>query len=223
MIRQPDDHRRSAALRAAPAGAAQRFVVAISLGEQQPLDAVDVLDPLDDQHLALPADAPAVFVLGSRRLDHGADPRLAPLVRQQRANQRLAIDPVGLRPPAPARCRDRGRIDDMAFDAFRLQRPVDPETVEPSLLDDDYGKTSPVRARAFSLSRAKRSSSPATSPPRTEMLRHLLSAARRQRCDQPGRSTEFQRNENRAKISADSGRSFGLVSCNLHGRLQSGW
>jgi hypothetical protein len=72
-----------------------------------------------------------------------ADPRLAPLVREQRANQRFAIDPVGLRPPAPARCRDRGRIDDMALDAFRLQHPVDPETVEPSLLDDDYRKDLP--------------------------------------------------------------------------------
>jgi hypothetical protein len=66
-----------------------------------------------------------------------ADPRLAPLVREQRANQRFAIDPVGLRPSAPARCRDRSRIDDVAFDPFRLQYPVDPETVEASLLDDD--------------------------------------------------------------------------------------
>src|SRR6202171_5728502 len=34
------------------------------------------------------------------------------------------------------------------------------------------------------------------------MLRHLFSAARRQRCNQPGRSTKFQRDENRAKIGA---------------------
>src|ERR1700692_4923614 len=55
------------------------------------------------------------------------------------------------------------------------------------------------------------------------MLRHLFSAARRQRCNQPGRSTKFQRDENRAKIGADSGRRLGSVSDNLHGRLQSGW
>src|SRR5258708_37167037 len=55
------------------------------------------------------------------------------------------------------------------------------------------------------------------------MLRHLFSAARRQRCDQPGRSTKFQRDENRAKIGADSGQRLGSVIDNLHGRLQSGW
>ena len=32
------------------------------------------------------------------------------------------------------------------------------------------------------------------------MLRHLLTAARRQGCDQPGRATEFHGNEYRAKI-----------------------
>src|SRR5271157_1497005 len=55
------------------------------------------------------------------------------------------------------------------------------------------------------------------------MLRHLLSGAWRQRCDQPGRSAEFQRRENCAKVCLDSGRRIGSVSCNLHGRLQSGW
>src|SRR4029077_4489221 len=55
------------------------------------------------------------------------------------------------------------------------------------------------------------------------MLRYLFSAARRQRCNQPGRPTKFQRDENRAKIGADSGRRMGSVSDDLHGRLQSGW
>jgi hypothetical protein len=65
------------------------------------LTAIDVPDPLNDQHLALAAETAAVLFLGSRCLDHRADPRFAPLVRQQRANQRLAVDPVSLRPPAP--------------------------------------------------------------------------------------------------------------------------
>ena len=55
------------------------------------------------------------------------------------------------------------------------------------------------------------------------MLRHLLPGAWRQRCDQPGRSAEFQRHKNCGKICLDSGRRIGSVSCNLHGRLQSGW
>ena len=53
------------------------------------------------------------------------------------------------------------------------------------------------------------------------MLRHLLAAARQQRRDQPGRTAQFQRNENCAKIAADGTRRFGLISYNLHGLLQS--
>ena len=96
-----------------------------------------MLDPLGDQHLALATEAAAIFFLGCRRLDHRAHPRFAPLVRQQRANQCLAVDPVSLRPPTPTRCRNRGRIDDMAFDPFILQHAIDPESVEASLLNDD--------------------------------------------------------------------------------------
>ena len=85
------------------------------------------------------------------------------------------------------------------------------------------GKSRPVRPRAFSLSWANRTSKPATSPARNRVLRHLLPGAWRQRCDQPGRSAEFQRRKNCGKICLDSGRRIGSVSCNLHGRLQSGW
>src|SRR6202171_2390346 len=53
------------------------------------------------------------------------------------------------------------------------------------------------------------------------MLRHLFSAARRQRCNQPGRSTKFQRDENRAKIGADSGRRVGrsVIICMVASRV----
>ena len=94
-------------------------------------------DPLDDQHLALAAEAAAVLFLGSRCLDHRTDPRFTPLVRQQRANQPFAVDPVSLRTPAPTGRRNRGRIHDVAFDPFILQRAIDPESVEASLLNDD--------------------------------------------------------------------------------------
>jgi hypothetical protein len=62
--------------------AAQRLVTGDALGKQQPLDAIDVLDPLGDQHLALATEAAAIFFLGCRRLDHRAHPRFAALVRQ---------------------------------------------------------------------------------------------------------------------------------------------
>jgi hypothetical protein len=95
-----------------------------ALGEQQSFDPVDVQDPFVGQHLALAAKSAAVFFLRCRRFDHRAHPRFAALVRQQRAKQRLAVDPVGFRSPAPTRCCNRGRIDDVAFDPFILQHTV---------------------------------------------------------------------------------------------------
>src|SRR6476646_5969759 len=64
--------------------------------------------------------------------DHRTHSRFTALVCQQRANQRLSVDPVSLRTPAPTGCRDRGRIHDVAFDPFILQRAIDPESVEAS-------------------------------------------------------------------------------------------
>ena len=46
-----------------------------SLGEQQPIDAIDVRDLLGEQHLPLPTEAAAVFFLRRRGLDHRAHPR----------------------------------------------------------------------------------------------------------------------------------------------------
>jgi hypothetical protein len=60
----------------------RRSVTGDALGKQQPLDAIDVLDPLGDQHLALATEAAAIFFLGCRRLDHRAHPRFAALERQ---------------------------------------------------------------------------------------------------------------------------------------------
>ena len=87
--------------------AAQRLVVGDALREQQSFDPVDVLDPLDGQRLALAANPAAVFVFRRRHPDHGTDARLAALVSEQRANQGLAVDPVGLGPATPTRGRDR--------------------------------------------------------------------------------------------------------------------
>src|SRR5882762_3330743 len=86
------------------------------------------------------AEVAAVFLAGSGRLDHCTDPRFAALVGEQRSNQRFTIDLVGLCPPAPARRCNRGRVDDVAFDAFVLERPVNPKPVETGLLYNDDAK-----------------------------------------------------------------------------------
>jgi len=116
---------------------AQRLVAEHSLGEEQPFDPVDVLHPLAHQRPALAADTPAVLLLRRWRPGHRTHPRLATLEGHQGAHQGLAIDPVGLRPPTPARGQDRRGVDHVALDPFGLQHPVDPEAVQTGLLDDD--------------------------------------------------------------------------------------
>jgi hypothetical protein len=137
--------------------APQRLIAADALGEQQALDAIDVLDPLGDQHLALAANAAPIFFIGRRRLHHRAHPRFAALIRKQRAEQRLAIDLVGLGASPPTRRRDRGRIDDMAFDAFALQHAMKPEAVKTCFLNDNDGKrvSRPLRRLPLQLRKAR--------------------------------------------------------------------
>ena len=96
--------------------AAQRLIVAHALSEQQSLDPIDVLNALVEQRLALAAEPSTVLLFDAGRPGHGADPGFAALIGHQRAKQRLAVDPVGLGAPTPARRCDRGRVDDMAFD-----------------------------------------------------------------------------------------------------------
>jgi hypothetical protein len=116
-----------------------------------------VLDPFDDQHLALAAKPAAVFVFWRRRPDHGADARFATFVSQQRANQGLAVDLVGLRTPSTTRRRNRGWIDDVAFDAFALQNAVNPKPIKSRLLNHDSGErlTGPRQRLLFEFCKAR--------------------------------------------------------------------
>src|SRR5262245_6572946 len=66
---------------------------------------------------------------------HGADPRLAALPGHQRAQQRLAIDRIGLGAPVASRQGNRRRIDDVALDAVGLEQAMNPETIEPDFVD----------------------------------------------------------------------------------------
>src|SRR3954447_18260029 len=61
-------------LKPPPAVAVQGLVVADPLGEQKPLDAVDVLDPFGRQRLALTTDPAPILLLGGRSLDHRTNP-----------------------------------------------------------------------------------------------------------------------------------------------------
>ena len=58
----------------------------------------------------------------------------------------------------------------MALNSFAQQDTVNPEAIQPRLLNDDDWKDFPVRAHAFLLSSEKRASSAAISPADTLCL-----------------------------------------------------
>jgi hypothetical protein len=57
---------------------------------------MNVPGPLRDQGPLLAAGSTTVFVLDAWHCDHGTDPRLTPLVGEWRADQRPAVELVGL-------------------------------------------------------------------------------------------------------------------------------
>ena len=73
-------------LKPRPSFAQQGLIVRDALGEEQPLDPIDVLDPLRCQDLALATDPAAILLVRRRCSNHSAHPRLASLIRQQRSH-----------------------------------------------------------------------------------------------------------------------------------------
>lgn len=93
----------------------QRLTIPDALTEEQSLHAVDVENPLGDQHSSLAANPAAILFLARRHPDHRTDTWLSPLPGHQRAKQRFAINPVGLYATAAARYRDRRGVDNLAL------------------------------------------------------------------------------------------------------------
>src|SRR5208283_1206645 len=111
----------------------------------------------------------------------------------------------------------------VAFNSFALQHTMKPEAVETRFLNDDdrKGFSGPLRRLPLELRKTRQQRRDV--PGSHRMLRHLLAGARRQRCDQPDGTAQFQGDENCGKIGLDGGRRVGSVSYGWHPRLQSGW
>jgi hypothetical protein len=118
-----------------PAVLVQRIVVGDALAEQQSSNAVCVPNALPQQRGALAGDPTAILFTRAWRHCHGADPRLASLPGHQRAQQRLAVDSIGLGAPVASRHGNRRRIDNVALNAVGLEQAMNPETIEPDFLD----------------------------------------------------------------------------------------
>ena len=156
----------------------QRLVAGNPLREQQALDAVDVFGALADQRLALAADPASVLLLGCRHPHHRANPRLATLVGQKRAHQRLAVNLIGLGAASAPRGGNRGGIDDPTLDVFGDQRTVNPETIQASLLDGDNPKVLARPRTRLLRQRRKALQQPRYIARPHRMLRQLLAATR---------------------------------------------
>ncbi len=112
----------------------QRLIVVNPLGGAQSLDPVDQANALLQQRGPLAARTTRILLVRRRRADHGADLRLAAGPGHQRPQQSLGIQAVRLGPPGTAVDLQRTRVHDMAADAVRLEKAVQPEPVAAGLV-----------------------------------------------------------------------------------------
>src|SRR6266550_9232297 len=110
----------------------------------------------------------------------------------------------------------------MALNAVLLQNTMQPEPVQPRLLDRDdrIALAGPDLRLAPELSKQRQKLGRITR--RDAVLGHLLALAGRQRRHQPIRTAQFQRYKNCGNMRADSGRSVERM-IERHRRLQVEW
>src|ERR1044072_4306628 len=113
----------------------ERLIAGDSLTEEQTFQAIDQRNAFLDESLAFPAVAAPIFLVRRGHDYHRADARITALERQQRAQERLPAEPIGLGSPTSTRCRNRRRIDNVAVNPFTMENAVNPKAVETSLLD----------------------------------------------------------------------------------------
>ena len=104
-----------------------------ALGKQQSLDAIDVLDPLGDQHFALAAEVVSIFFLW--RGAPSRTPRFAALIPVARSRpRRRSCSSWRAAVGATSRSTTDRRH---GFRRLALQHPMKPEAVETRFLNDD--------------------------------------------------------------------------------------
>ena len=109
----------------------------------------------------------------------------------------------------------------MAFNTLAFEHAMHPEAVKSGFLNDHERKIQSGASLGLALQLGKSGQHSGNVAGGKRELREFLPGSWRQRGDQPFRLTEFQRDENRAKINANSGRRFGTMGCNGHACLQS--
>ena len=131
-------------------------------------------------------------------------------MRHQRAQQELAIDAVGLRPPRALLNRNAGRIEHMVDDPRRRQQPVQPEPVVARLVTAHYRRRRPQPPRrtfAHALDQRKQAS---MIPAQNVVAREPVPIRTVHR-HQPAPPAQFDCNENRANIAPDGRANVGCL------------
>src|ERR671921_2381638 len=125
----------------------ERLVVVDPLRRAQALDPVAEPQALLEQRPSLAAEAALVLVLRRGRTHHGADLPLAARPGHQGPQQRLRIQPIGLRAPGTAVDLQRGRVHDVAHNPLGLEHAVQPEPVAAGLVAarDAWRRAEPPR------------------------------------------------------------------------------
>src|SRR3712207_1540299 len=120
-----------------PTVAPQWLEVVDPLRRQQALDAVHVLDALDDQPLALAVRPPRVFPLRRGHPHHVAGGAIAAPPGDQRPQQHRRVQPVGLGAPRLAVHLQAAGVHHPAADPLRGEAPLQPEPVVAGLVAED--------------------------------------------------------------------------------------
>jgi len=90
---------------------------------------------------------------------------------------------------------------------------MDPEAIKTRLLNNDETKILPGSRPGLLTQEGKAAHQTSDIAGPHDMLRHPLASTWRQGRHQPRRFTQFHRNEDRAKINADSGWRMGSITC----------
>jgi hypothetical protein len=115
----------------------QRLIIINAVERTQTFDAVDVLDPLLDQPLALAMQPLGVLLLDAWNAHHTAGIRFAAQMPAERALHPLDVDPVGLGGLRSTVHQQARGIKDMIVHPMRFQEMVQPEPVVTRLVSRD--------------------------------------------------------------------------------------
>src|SRR5215467_323570 len=107
-----------------------------ALGEQQSFDPVDMRSPFPHQPAALTVRAPQILFLDAGNAHQRPNVPLTPAPGDQRSQQQLDVDPIGLNRTSAPVDLEAARVEHKALDAARFKKSRQPECVVADFIAD---------------------------------------------------------------------------------------